>query len=195
MDKKRAQELLSSADKCFEEAGVLVLFEKFGSETEVSQIIEKFYAEYEERAEFCVQNAPENLKSHAQEMKAKLTGQVENFKKDVMANFKVQLLMALESFKSRTEKAIDVKATYEAFFEERTIALKKITQVASTLSEILKEDFIFALYDGFVPIYPDPELKDFFDMLDKIGLKAIPGEYVIPGINGEETSEAEESCE
>lgn len=195
MDKKRAKELLSSADKCFEEAGVLVLFENFGNETEVSQMMEKFYAEYEERAGFCVQNAPEKLKCRAQEMKAKLTGQVENFKKDVMANFKVQLFMVLESLKSRSEKAIDVKATYEAFFEERTIALKKITEAASTLSEILKEDFIFALYDGFVPIIPDPELKDFFDMLDKVGLKAIPGEYVIPGINGEKESAAEENCE
>lgn len=195
MNKERAKELLSSADKCFEEAGVLTLFEKFVNEIEVSQMIETCYSDYEQRVEFCVKKAPADLKNRAEELKKKLTGQVENFKKDVMANFKVQLFMALESLKSRSEKAIDVKTTYEAFFEERTIALKKITQVASTVSEILKEEFVFALYDGFVPIFPDSELKDFFEMLNKVGLKTIPGENVIPGINGEKESEAEENCE
>ena len=43
MNKERAKELLSSADKCFEEAGVLTLFEKFGNEIEVTQMMEKFY--------------------------------------------------------------------------------------------------------------------------------------------------------
>ena len=192
MNKERAKELLSSADKCFEEAGVLTLFEKFGNEIEVTQMMEKFYCDYEQRVEFCVKKAPEELKKRAQELKVKLTGQVENFKKDVMANFKVQLLLALEHVESQTGKTVDVKSTYEGFFEERTIALKKITQVASTVSEILKEEFVFALYDGFVPVFPDPELKDFFSMLNKVGLKTIPGENVIPGINGAKKAETED---
>lgn len=182
MDRERALELLSLADKCFEEAEFTQRFEEFGKSDEVEKMIQSFYSEYESRVEYCVENAPEQLKKRAEELKAKLTGRIEDFGKDVMANFKVQLYITLERVNNASVKPIDAKEMLEKVFAEEDVAFQKMTEVACTLSDILKEDFIFALYDGYAPVLPDPELKDFFEILGEAGLKAIPGELVIPGI-------------